>query len=143
MASGTVRAFRDQLNNYVRDVRFSHVQWVRRVAAAAHRAAYRHTPIDTSRAMSGWTASVGTPFKGEPKYTAGSKGSTMSEAVQINEGNIKETAEAYKFGKKYYIRNNVEYIEKLEAGPGGGGSPQAPNGMMSFAIDAALQEMKR
>jgi hypothetical protein len=76
---------------------------------------------------------------GEPDYTPGSKGSTASEAIQINEGNIREVAGAYTFGRKLFIRNNVPYIESLEDGT----SRQAPGGMMSFAIDAADQEMKK
>lgn len=138
MAANSARAFRNELNNFIRDVKFQHVSWVKRVAAAAHRAAYRHTPIDTSRARSGWTASLDSPFMGEPDYTAGSKGSTAAEAIQINEGNIRQTASAYTFGRKLFVRNNVPYIQTLE----GGSSRQAPGGMMSFAIDAADQEMK-
>ena len=137
MASSKTRGFRDQLRNYVRDAKLQHVLWVKRVAAAAHRAAYQHTPIDTSRAMSGWVAKLDKPFMGEPMYTAGSKGSTFAEAVQINESNIAEIAQAYAFGKKIFIRNNVHYIEKLEAGS----SRQAPGGMMKFALDAADREM--
>lgn len=137
MAHPKMRGFRDQLKNYVRDAKLQHVRWVKRVAAAAHRAAYQHTPIDTSRAMSGWVAKLDKPFLGEPKYTAGSKGSTFSEAVQINERNIAEIAQAYAFGKKIVIRNNVHYIETLE----GGSSRQAPGGMMKFALDAAEREM--
>jgi hypothetical protein len=137
MAHPKTRGFRDQLQNYVRDAKIQHVRWVKRVAAAAHRAAYQHTPIDTSRAMSGWVATLDKPFMGEPDYTAGSKGSTFAEAVQINEGNIAEIAKSYAFGKSIYIRNNVHYIETLE----GGSSRQAPGGMMKFALDAADREM--
>lgn len=137
MANPKTRGFRDQLRNYVRDAKLQHVRWVKRVAAAAHRAAYKHTPIDTSRAMSGWVARLDAPFEGEPNYTAGSKGSTFAEAVQINESNIAEIAQAYVFGKSIYIRNNVHYIETLEAGS----SRQAPGGMMKFALDAAEREM--
>jgi hypothetical protein len=139
MATPSQRAFRAQLGVFVEHVKDQHVKWVRKVAESAHRAAYTHTPIDTSRAMSGWTASVDSAFLGEPKFTAGSKGSTLAEAIQINETNIKETAEAYRFGKKLYIRNNVPYIEILDSGDG---SRQAPKGMMPFALDAAKQEMK-
>ena len=139
MANPKTRGFRDQLRNYVRDAKLQHVRWVKRVAAAVHRAAYQHTPIDTSRAMSGWVAKIGQPFMGEPNYTAGSKGSTFAEAVQLNESNIAEVAQAYAFGQKIYIRNNVHYIEILDSG---NGSRQAPNGMMPFALDAAEQEMK-
>ena len=96
-------------------------------------------PPSSASARSGWTASLDSPFMGEPDYTAGSRGSTAAEAIQINEGNIRSTADAYTFGRKLFIRNNVPYIVILEEG----GSPrQAPGGMMSFAIDAALQEMK-
>ena len=61
MARQTIRLFRDQLRNFTRDVRLQHTLWVKRVAAAAHRAAYQHTPIDTSRAMSGWVAQINSP----------------------------------------------------------------------------------
>ncbi len=138
MARQTIRLFRDQLRNFTRDVRLQHTLWVKRVAAAAHRAAYQHTPIDTSRAMSGWVAQINSPALIEPDYTAGSKGSTRAEAIQINEGNIAAVAAAYRFAQMIFIRNNVHYIETLE----GGSSTQAPGGMMSFAVDAALQEMK-
>lgn len=137
MAKPQTRLFRDQFKNFIRDAKFQHVRWVCRVAAVAHRTAYQHTPIDTSRAMSGWTAEIGSPFTGEPNYTAGSRGSTMAEAIQINENNISETAKAYTFGQKIYIRNNVHYIETLESGS----SRQAPGGMMKFALDAAKREM--
>jgi hypothetical protein len=138
MARPKNTVFRNQLKGYIQDAKLQHVRWVKKVAAAAHRAAYRHTPIDTSRAMSGWVATIDTPFMGEPNYTAGSKGSTFAEAIQLNESNIAEIAQAYTFGKSIVIRNNVYYIETLESGS----SRQAPGGMMSFALDAAEREMK-
>lgn len=134
------RAFKDQIGNFQRDIKFEHAQWVLAIAEAAHTAAYRHTPIDTSRAMSGWVQTVDKPFSGEPKYTAGSKGSTIAEAVKLNHQSMQDARAKYKFGKDVHIRNNVPYIEILESGEG---SPQAPNGMMRFALDAAAYEMKR
>ena len=138
MAVSRNRAFRGQLKGFIEDARRQHMNWVKRVAAAAHRAAYQHTPIDTSRAMSGWVAQIGDPFMGEPNYTAGSKGSTLAEAIHLNESNIEEVARAYRFGQRIFIRNNVHYIEILDSGKG---STQAPNGMMPFALDAADREM--
>jgi hypothetical protein len=138
MAATRNRAFRQQLKAYVEDAKSQHRRWVLRVAEAAQRAAYEHTPIDTSRAMSGWVAQVDSPFLGEPQYTAGSKGSTFAEAVHLNESNISDVARDYRFAQKIYIRNNVPYIEILNSGEG---SRQAPNGMMPFALDAAYREM--
>lgn len=138
MASNVVD-FQNQLGNFVTDVKKSHVKFVLRVAEAAHREAYVVTPIDTSRAMSGWVASVNVPFLEEPNHTPGSKGSTRAEAYRINEESIKTAADVYRFGDTLYIRNNVPYIEVLE----GGSSKQAPNGMMTFALLAAADEMSR
>lgn len=139
MASN-LSAFKSQLENFVRDIKFEHVQWVKKIAEAAHTAAYQHTPIDTSRAMSGWVQTVDVPFDGEPDYAPGSKGSTIAEAVKLNQQSIREAGARYKFGHVLIIRNNVPYIEILESGEG---SPQAPSGMMRFAIDAAIAEMNR
>jgi hypothetical protein len=139
MASN-IADFRKQLGNFEADVKKKHVKFVLRVAEATHREAYLVTPIDTSRAMSGWVASVNVPFLNEPNHTPGSKGSTRAEAWRINEESIRVAAEAYKFGNTLHIRNNVPYIEILE----GGGSPkQAPNGMMALALLAANAEMSR
>ncbi len=137
-AKPNTRFFRDQLRNFILDARLEHTRWCLKVAEAAQRAAYEHTPIDTSRAMSGWTSQVGKPFLREPDFTPGAKGSTRAEAMQLNEQNIKETAASYKFGRKIFIRNNVPYIESLEDGS----SKQAPSGMMEFALAAAEREMK-
>lgn len=138
MAKGT-KGFADQLKSFNRDIKHQHTSLVKRVAAEAQRAAYTHTRIDTSRLMSGWTSSVDVPFQGEPKYTAGSKGSTMAEAVQLNESNIEATAKVYTFGRKVFIRNNVPYAVIRETGT----ASQPPDGMMAFALEAARREMKK
>ena len=141
--AGNTKTFREQLSKFNTAVRKKHVALVVRVARAAHETAFQMTPIDTSRAMSGWVSQVNVPFMGEPAYPPGSRGSTLGEAVALNMTNINDTAAQYKFGQDWIIRNNVPYIEILEAGPSGGGSPQAPAGMMSFALQAANRAAKR
>ena len=137
--SGNTKAFREQLGKFSKTVRTKHAALVTRVARAAHKTAFQMTPIDTSRAMSGWVSQVDVPFMGEPVYTPGSRGSTLGEAVALNMININDTAAQYKFGQDWIIRNNVPYIELLEAGH----SRQAPAGMMSFALQAARRAAKR
>ena len=137
--SGNTKAFREQLGKFSKTVRTKHAALVTRVARAAHETAFQMTPIDTSRAMSGWVSQVDVPFMGEPVYTPGSRGSTLGEAVALNMTNINDTAAQYKFGQDWIIRNNVPYIELLEAGH----SRQAPAGMMSFALQAARRAAKR
>ena len=137
--SGNTKAFREQLGKFSKTVRTKHAALVTRVARAAHETAFQMTPIDTSRAMSGWVSQVDVPFMGEPVYTPGSRGSTLGEAVALNMININDTAAQYKFGQDWIIRNNVPYIELLEAGH----SRQAPAGMMSFALQAARRAAKR
>ena len=136
---GNTKAFREQLGKFSKTVRTKHAALVTRVARAAHETAFQMTPIDTSRAMSGWVSQVDVPFMGEPVYTPGSRGSTLGEAVALNMININDTAAQYKFGQDWIIRNNVPYIELLEAGH----SRQAPAGMMSFALQAARRAAKR
>jgi hypothetical protein len=138
--AGNAKQFRAQLMAFTDHVKKKHVNLVTRVARAAHTTAFQMTPIDTSRAMSGWVSQLNSPFMGEPKYVPGFQGSTLGEAVAINLNNIKEVHGAYRFGDKWIIRNNVPYIELLEDGHS---RTQAPAGMMSFAIQAAVREMKR
>jgi hypothetical protein len=138
--AGNTKAFREQLGKFNTTVRKKHVALVTRVARAAHETAFQMTPIDTSRAMSGWVSQVNVPFMEEPVYTPGSKGSTLGEAVALNMTNINDTAAQYKFGQDWIIRNNVPYIELLEAGHS---QRQAPAGMMSFALQAANRAAKR
>ncbi len=138
--AGNARQFRQQLMAFVTDVKAEHVKLVQRVARAAHETAFKMTPIDTSRAMSGWVSQLNSPFMGEPTYVPGTRGSTLGEAVNINLTNIREVHGAYRFGDTWIIRNNVPYIELLEQGHS---RIQAPGGMMSFALQAATREMKR
>jgi 3-mercaptopyruvate sulfurtransferase SseA len=138
--AGNARQFRSQLMAMAKGVKEDHVKMVTRVAEVAHTTAYSTTPIDTGRAMSGWTGRVNERFEGEPGHTPGSRGSTLGEAVSLNMRNIQETKAAYKFGDSWYIRNNVPYIVALEEGHS---RTQAPNGMMSFVIQAIDHEIKR
>lgn len=135
---GNAKAFRQQLTAFNDKVKKKHVALVIKVARAAHETAFLMTPIDTSRAMSGWVSQVNVPYMGEPTYTPGSRGSTLGEAVALNLQNIKDTAATYKFGQDWIIRNNVPYIVTLEDGH----SKQAPAGMMSFAVEAAKRATK-
>lgn len=92
------------------------------------------TPIKTGRARAGWQLSEDTtnyvPDKNvafSPQYLA------TNEEQQIIQ-TLNEPA-----SEMYYIINNVEYIQRLEAGH----SKQAPNGWIANALVETKKELQR
>jgi hypothetical protein len=134
-----IGSFNSQLKAFAKDVRDRHANKVKRTATAVQRAAYQSTPIDTSRAMSGWRSQVNAPYTGQVSYVPGFRGSTMGEAYASNEANIQDVSVSYKFGQSVYVTNNVPYILILDEG----GINRAPAGMSSLALQAGLREMKK
>lgn len=75
------------------------------------------TPVDTSKAISNWQVSLGSPSKGTyPAYAEGKKGSTKDQSIgrALIEGN--NMIERKKPEDDIYIHNDLDYIMKLEEG---------------------------
>jgi len=92
--------------------------------------AYR-TPVDTSRAISNWRVSLGSPVKDSivPHYP-GRQGSTYSASAAETVSLAKLILKSKKPGQLIYISNNLPYIRKLNEGS----STQAPAGFVERAI---------
>lgn len=98
------------------------------------------TPVDTSKAISNWRLSTGSPISGEiDAYAKGKTGSTFS----ISRGLVVSFANAYlnvrKIGEPVYIINHVDYIADLNAGT----SPQASAGFITKEIAYLVQSLTR
>lgn len=89
------------------------------------------TPVDTSNALSNWQVRLGNATRAtiEP-YFPGIFGSTHGQSTNAATLAALAVIQGKKPGKPLYISNNVDYIEKLNAGS----SRQAPAGFVQISI---------
>ena len=86
------------------------------------------TPIDTGRASGSWNLSVGRPDRETlPANFNQSRDPTIATNAPLL-GKI--DVEGFRLGQTFWISDNVEYIEFLEAGS----SRQAPAGMVGVTM---------
>lgn len=116
-------------------------QAVRKAALAADQVAVLRTPVDTGRARSNWVVSIGQPELDQVAFS-GSDSQAGNEAAAT----VKALNQANQALSKYdirlgpiYITNNLEYIIYLDEGS----SPQAPDGITKFALQAARFQLKK
>lgn len=90
-----------------------------------------HTPVDTGRAVSNWTISIGVPQMSlrEP-YVPGKKGSTAEANRRAAEAEARKVTKTYKSKAQVFVTNITPYIGDLESGT----SKQAPYGMVDFGF---------
>lgn len=90
-----------------------------------------YTPVDTGRAVSNWTLTIGSPSLAlkEP-YAPGVKGSTAEANRRAAEAEALKTARTYTNKKQVWVTNATPYIVSLE----GGSSKKAPQGMIDFGL---------
>lgn len=97
------------------------------------------TPVDTSKALSNWMATLNKPSTSEiGPYFDGDKGSTAKQssmaAIDAADSNIS----GRKTSQDIYIVNNVDYIEELNDGS----SKQAPAGFIENSILSSKKMIK-
>jgi len=112
---------------------------VRKTSINVARNLIEQTPVDTSKALSNWSASLSSPNDGEREpFFSGFHGSTGKEsslvASAVAELFIKTSSR--KAGQKFYISNNLDYIRGLDSGLN---SRKNPN-FVEKAIRMALEE---
>lgn len=92
------------------------------------------TPVDTTRAVSNWIVTIGSPASGEvPPHVPGSKGGTGAPAARAaTKGRAKAAVSGLRGAKAVYITNNVPYIGVLEYGD----AKHRPSGMVSKGLQA-------
>lgn len=122
-------------------------QVIRRIALVADRHLVLATPVDTGRARSNWLVSVGTPITTpiEPYFPhaegSGGGGQTTGETANaqaaINQGLA--AIGSRKPGQAIYIYNNVDYIQRLDAGS----SQQAPANFVRTAVLNAVAVVRK
>ena len=90
-----------------------------------------HTPVDTSKALSNWVVSVGTPSTSEIKaHSAGKFGSTQQQSAAETLAQAKQALANRKAGQTIYITNRLPYIKRLNEGY----SKQQPAGFVERSI---------
>ena len=99
------------------------------------------TPVDTGRARAGWIFEIDTPSLWIPPKGAYEKLQTESRsAVRAAVADELEKIENATPGAVWFIVNNVEYIEALEAGH----SVQAkPYGMLGLTLNELRNQLRR
>lgn len=83
------------------------------------------TPVDTSKALSNWRATVGFPAtRAIAAHNVGSRGSTKEASVNDTIEAARKSVRNKKVGQNVFITNNVDYMDELANGTG---SPQQPS----------------
>lgn len=92
------------------------------------------TPVDTTRAVSNWQTTIGSPASGEvPPVVPGSKGGTGASAARSAvKARARAAVSGLKGAKSVYITNVVPYIGVLEYGD----AKHRPSGMVSKGLQA-------
>lgn len=89
------------------------------------------TPVDTSKALSNWIVTLGSPTNQKvPAHFKGSRGSTKSASVAQTIANARDFLKKKKPGQTIYISNRQPYIKRLNEGYSG----QAPAGFVQRAV---------
>lgn len=89
------------------------------------------TPVDTSKAISNWQVSVGSPVSGDrPAFYPGELGSTYGASAAATLDAARAALAAKKPGQTIYISNLLPYIRKLNAGS----SKQHPGAFVEAAV---------
>ena len=94
---------------------------VNRIVKLAGREASREvvdlTPVDTSRAISNWTGSLGGPVSGiKPAVSPGEYGSTAAASSSSTKSTIWAAIRGRRTGQDIWISNNLPYINDLNVG---------------------------
>ena len=93
------------------------VRIVKQVALKMLDTLVNSTPVDTSKALSNWQASINTPIDTPRNAIAeGSRGSTRNQSAAIAYALGEIQIEKYKLNEVIHITNNLEYIEGLNNG---------------------------
>lgn len=88
------------------------------------------TPVDTSKALSNWIVTLGTPATQDIKpHFPGEYGSTQNASAQETISRAKAVLKNKKPGQSIFIANNLPYIKRLNEGY----SRQAPAGFVERA----------
>lgn len=121
-------SFLNKLDSKIRNQASLHAKMI---AGNVHEELVYETPVDTSRALSNWQVSLGSPISGEiPPYALGFQGTSadVSASAAIASG---QRAIANKIpGQSIFITNNVSYIIDLN----NGSSIQAPSGFIEDSV---------
>lgn len=105
---------------------------VRRAAIAADQTVVLGTPVDTGRARSNWITTIGSPATESTLNVDPGGGAAIAQGSAM--------ISRWRLGMMpVFITNNVAYIVPLELG----WSAQAPSGMVTAAMKAAREELKK
>lgn len=97
------------------------------------------TPIDTSKALSNWIASLNNPKSKVIKaHFVGIDGSTHDQSSLMAYLIANEIVQRAKIGQSIYITNSVDYIDLLNQGY----SNQAPVRFIEKAVNKSVNQLK-
>lgn len=116
----------------------------RKTILSMHNELIKRTPVDTGRARASWGIEEGTPgtFKQEPapykKKVKDKKNPPFYSMTKAREFQKKMFGKIPEYSK-WWIFNNLEYIEALE----NGSSTQASSGMLAISLAKIEQELEQ
>ena len=98
------------------------------------------TPVDTSRAISNWQGSVGTPSAPQRgPHSPGLRGSTKGASVAATIAAARAVFEAAPPNADLFISNDLPYIRPLDAGS----SKQHPGGFVAKSVLVGRSILRR
>lgn len=129
-----------QIYSFEKDVKKRVNVYKRKLAQIIAFKLINETPVDTSKALSNWIASLG-QAKGRviEAHSVGMYGSTEAVSSSIAYSIANAVISRAKVGEIVYITNSVDYIELLNLGL----SPQAEPYFIQHAVDNAVEQIKR
>ena len=91
------------------------------------------TPVDTSKAISNWQVSLGSPVSNElDAHVLGAKGSTSQQSAQVSITLANAELSKHAYGQEIYISNLADYVSDLNDGTTA--SRQSPPGFVERAV---------
>ena len=121
----TILNFQSALANFGGEVYEAHGKLIKRVARSIVTDVIAGTPVDTGHAKGNWQIGINSAPTNELSRNDPTGSETLQECMS-------EITKA-KSGDIIVLTNNVPYIQELEYGH----SNQAPNGMVSVAVEKA------
>lgn len=104
---------------------------VNELALAVQRELVTHTPVDTGKAISNWTLTLGSPNDSPfAPYAPGQKGSTKQLNIGAAYRQAMYAISDRRPGQSIWISNPLDYIALLNRGH----SRQAPSGFVQSAV---------
>lgn len=127
----TFKGFAKKMNQVSKNFEANSERILIRMAEGFTKKVIERTPVDTGRAVSNWTISIGSPqLTLKAPFVPGKKGSTAEANRRAAEVEAKKVAATYVSKSQVWVTNVTPYIVDLE----NGSSKKAPQGIIDFGF---------